>query len=235
MTGLAGRVGLVTHTDDALGRGIALELASAGAAVAWASEATANSGAPPVPESIAVRADLLVEAEAERLVDEAAAWRGRLDFAVHVAAQRGRGADAEPPLTSIAVEEFGRELDRALDGTFHACRAVLRRLVRQGAGELVVVVSPIAFSAPPGLGAWSAAQRGAAGLARSIIEEARPFGVRVQLVMADAAGPCAVEPRRVGEVVARLLALPRDVTLGETWIHPFQSRRRAGRARAARS
>lgn len=158
---LADRVAVVTGAARGIGRAIALRLAAEGASVVvndlhhmeqateTAAEITALGGG---RRGLAIAADISDRAAMERLFDEAWAAFGRLDIAVANAAFTIRR-----PVLDYTVEEFQRVLDVVQMGTFNTCQLAARRMVNQGRGGKIVVISsiqaekPFSNSAPYGM------------------------------------------------------------------------------------
>jgi glucose 1-dehydrogenase len=157
----ADRVAVVTGAARGIGRAIALRLAAEGASVVvndlhqmdlaaeTAAEITALGGG---RRGIAVAADIADRAAMERLYDEAWAAFGRLDIAVANAAFTIRR-----PVLDYTADEFRHVLDVVQMGTFNTCQLAARRMVEQGRGGKIVVISsiqaekPFANSAPYGM------------------------------------------------------------------------------------
>jgi 3-oxoacyl-[acyl-carrier protein] reductase len=106
MSELSGRVALVTGASRGIGRGIALELAAAGAAVAVNYRRDADAAEEVVAEvrsgggrAIAIQASVSEQADVDRLADEALAEFGVVDLLVANAGIASRGlsiADTDP-------------------------------------------------------------------------------------------------------------------------------------------
>jgi NAD(P)-dependent dehydrogenase (short-subunit alcohol dehydrogenase family) len=106
MSELSGRVALVTGASRGIGRGIALELAAAGAAVAVNYRRDADAAEEVVAEvrsgggrALAIQASVSEQADVDRLADEALAEFGVVDLLVANAGIASRGlsiADTDP-------------------------------------------------------------------------------------------------------------------------------------------
>jgi NAD(P)-dependent dehydrogenase (short-subunit alcohol dehydrogenase family) len=133
-----GRHALVTGAGRGLGRGAALVLADAGAAVTLvarsrdeledvAREIEARGGAAQVQV-----ADVRDEEQVERAVDAASP----IDILVTAAGLNRPAASAD-----YATADWDLLMDVNVRGTFLACRAVGRRLLERGASGRIVTVS----------------------------------------------------------------------------------------------
>jgi rhamnulose-1-phosphate aldolase/alcohol dehydrogenase len=182
---LAGQVALVTGGAGAIGEGVAKELARAGAQVLLVDvdeprlEATrARVGA----AAEAFRADVADEGDVRDAFRRAAELFGGVDVVVVNAGIARTGALAE-----LDLDDFRAAVDVNLTGAFLTLREGLTQLERQGSGGNVVIVSTKNVFAPGAeFGAYSASKAGAHQLGRVAALEAAAFGVRVNLVNADA-------------------------------------------------
>ena len=144
MTTLAGRVAVVTGAGRGIGRGIAEELAAAGAAVvvnyrrdeAAAAETVAAIKAARRP-ALAVQASLSELEGADALADAALAAFGFVDIIVHNAGIASRG--------NTVVDTDPAELQRLMmTHTFSAarlCQRLLPQMRERGRGHVVMISS----------------------------------------------------------------------------------------------
>src|SRR5262245_46508018 len=182
---LGGQVALVTGGAGAIGEGVARELAKAGAQVLLVDldeerlEATrARIGA----GCEAFKADVTDEAEVRDAFRHAAALFGGVDVVVVNAGIARAGA-----LADLDLDDFSAAVDVNLKGAFITLREALFHLrLQQTGGNVVVVSTKNVFAPGAEFGAYSASKAGAHQLARVAALEAAQFGVRVNLVNADA-------------------------------------------------
>jgi NAD(P)-dependent dehydrogenase (short-subunit alcohol dehydrogenase family) len=142
---LHGKVALVTGAARGIGRGIALTLAAEGARVAVnyvnnpdAAEAVVRNIRDHTGEAEAIRADVGVHADAERLVEATLERFGRIDILVNNAGIVSRQAILDVPL-----EEWDRVVRTNLYGCFHCSRLAGRHMVARGGGGKIVNISSI--------------------------------------------------------------------------------------------
>jgi 3-oxoacyl-[acyl-carrier protein] reductase len=179
---LAGRVALVTGGSRGIGRGIALELAAAGAGVivnyrrdeAAAQEVVAQAG----NGAIAVQASMSEQADVDRLADAALAAFGAVDILVANAGIASRGlavADTDPAeLTKVMATH-----------TFSAHRLVQRLLpgMRESERADVVVISSSELNKMKANGApYNMAKAALEALALTLANEEVANGVHVNVV-----------------------------------------------------
>jgi 3-oxoacyl-[acyl-carrier protein] reductase len=144
-------------------------LAESAAALAEAS----GSGVAP----LALPCDVTVEADVQRLFDEAQAAHGRVDVLVNNA---GLGGTAD--LVDMTDEQWSKVIDVTLNGTFRCTRAALRHMRGHGSGVVVNNASVLGWRAQPGQSHYAAAKAGVMALTRCAAMEAAAFGVRVNAV-----------------------------------------------------
>jgi NAD(P)-dependent dehydrogenase (short-subunit alcohol dehydrogenase family) len=173
---------LVTGGDGGLGAAMAEAFAAEGARVAihyHSGAATAEQMAEAFKakggDALTVDADVsdadAVEAMFARL-DEA--WDG-IDILVNNAGMDGAPAKA----WEIEIADWTRVIEVNLKGAFLCARQALKRMVRQRSGVIVNTSSVHEVIAWSGYSAYAASKAGLSMLARTLAQEAAPFGVRV--------------------------------------------------------
>jgi 3-oxoacyl-[acyl-carrier protein] reductase len=178
MSGLDGKVIIVTGASRGIGAAAAAALAKAGATVVLAArdgklaEAVARSiGAP----ASARTCDVSVYKAFEALVDETKARFGRLDALIN-------NAGVIEPIASIAESDpaaWARNIEINLTGAYHAIRAVLPGMLVAGGGTIVNVSSGAAIRPLEGWSAYCSAKAGLHMLTRAVALETAGKGIRV--------------------------------------------------------
>lgn len=142
---LQGKVALVTGGARGIGRGIALTLAREGARVAVnyvnssdAAEEVAREIREHGGDAEAIRADVGVYADSERLVSATLQRFGRIDILVNNA-----GIVSRQPILEVSLEEWDRVVRTNLYGCFHCSRLVGQHMVTRGGGGKIVNISSI--------------------------------------------------------------------------------------------
>lgn len=181
---LDGTRALVTGGSRGIGRAIVVDLARRGARVAFGFAAREDAaretvrlagevGAAPV----ALRADLTVGGEPERLVREAVSALGEIDLLVNNA---GIVDDATAP--AMSETQWRRVLELDLTAVFLLCKAVSRRMIRRRAGCIVNVGSVIGSRGGRGQANYAAAKGGLEALTRALAIDLAPRNIRVNCV-----------------------------------------------------
>lgn len=184
-TNLSRRVALVTGASLGIGRATAIALARAGAAVVVnyrSSEQAAQEVVGAITRSggkaIAACADVSDLAAVERLVDRAVQEFGRLDVAVANAAYSDRELFYEADIAG-----FRRTVDVTMWGAFHVLYASSRRLIRQGEGGVVTLVSsPHAFIPAPRAMAYNMSKAAIEHMAKTAAIELAQHRIRVNVI-----------------------------------------------------
>ena len=182
---LTGKVALVTGSTGDLGKRMVLRMARAGADVvvhdlpqveerakSLAAEAQALGR-----EALVVLANVADAQEAERLLGEAAAWKGKLDILVNNA-----GITRDDLLFRMTDEQWQEVIDVNLSGVFYCLRAAARIMGKQQFGSIVNVSSVSGMMGNRGQCNYAAAKAGVIGLTMSAARELASRGVRVNAI-----------------------------------------------------
>lgn len=228
MSGLAGRVALVTGGSGGIGAAVAAELAARGADVAISGRdprrmaRTAETVRRAGRRALAVPADLRRADEVDRLVDEVTTGVGVVDLLVAAAGVSGPPG-VPRPVVQTSLEEWSTVLDTNLRGLFLLCRRTVTTMP-SGGGDVVTIVSARAGTAgQPYAAAYSASKMAVAALAAELADDLSPRGIRVQAVFPDAVDTALLAgstvpgrrlaPARVADLVADLVTAPRTSTM----------------------
>ena len=135
---LKDRVAVVTGGADGIGRATALLLNDHGARVFVGDVKT-------VPETDALYAergiiqkpcDVRIEAEIQRLIDDAVGDAGRIDILVNNA-----GIGMVKQITEVTNDDWDRAIDTNLKGPFFGCKHAIRYMQESGGGAIVNTAS----------------------------------------------------------------------------------------------
>lgn len=184
MTGLKGRVALVTGSSGAIGGAIARRLGAAGARVAChfnGSEARAEAVADSVrgggSESFTVRADVTQSQDVDAMVKQVLDRWGSVDILVNNA-----GITRDTLLVRLEEADWDAVLATNLKSAYLCCRAVSRSMMRQRYGRIVNVGSVVGLAGNAGQANYAAAKAGMIGLTRSVARELASRGVTANVV-----------------------------------------------------
>lgn len=185
---LAGDVAIVTGGASGIGEAIVRAFAREGAKVVVADvgeQAAQRLAASFDGQVAAVRADLGVPGEAERMVQEAVAAFGKATILVHAAAPANRHG----PMLEMAPDVWMNVIQVILNGGYLAARAFTEQVLRQDAasgttigGRIVNIVSTVVHSPRVDASAYCTAKTGLVALTRSLALELGQYGIRVTAV-----------------------------------------------------
>jgi sorbose reductase len=181
----SGKTALVTGAGRGLGRAFALGLAGEGADVA-VTDIDAVTAARTAEEvrglgrkALAIRADAASPADAAAMVAEVIAAWGKLDVAVNNA---GISLPIKEAL-AITEEEWDRQMDLTLRGTFFCAQAEARAMIPRRSGRIVNIASicgTIVWPEPQAV--YSTSKAGVIHLTRCLAAEWAPHGIGVNCV-----------------------------------------------------
>jgi len=192
MTGLGGKVALVTGGGSGLGEAIGKALAKHGAKVVLsdinlkaaervAGEITGTGGT-----ASAIYQDTAQPDQSEKIVSFAVSTYGALHYAVNNAGIGGAAA----PAGETDLTEWQRVIDINLNGVLYGMRHQIPAMLKAGARECAIVnmASIHGTVAAIGNGAYTAAKHGVVGLTKNAAAEYGPQGLRINCV-----GPAYIE------------------------------------------
>jgi 3-oxoacyl-[acyl-carrier protein] reductase len=125
-------------------------------------------------ESLAVVADVRVQAQVEQLVEAALATFGQLDVLVTSA-----GIGLRKPLVETTLDEWDALHETLLKGTFLTIQAVLPVMIEQQRGNIITLAAPLEKINVPGFSVYCAAKYGVEGLTIALAKETRRYGINV--------------------------------------------------------
>ena len=180
-----GKVCLVTGSGRNLGRAGVLELARRGADVVVnartnreEAEAVAREAESLGVRALALLADVGIEEQVNRMVDEVLTQFGRVDVLINNA---GSGR-LRTTLRDISTTEWRQVLAVNLDGPFFCAKACVPSMISNGGGRIVNVSGGTAWTGAHGPHT-SASKMGALGLTRALAVELGPYNILVNHVV----------------------------------------------------
>jgi len=177
MTGVEGKVVLLTGGTMGIGAALADAFREAGAHLVVASRHVADTVE--TTDTTGIRADVAVAPDRERLVAEVVARHGRIDVLVNNAGYAQSGPAEHEPLDGIA-----RTVGTNLVGAMHLCQLVAGHMATAGGGSIVNVaaVSALAVVDRYGLASYTASKAGLVALTKELAYQWGPRGIRVNAV-----------------------------------------------------
>jgi NAD(P)-dependent dehydrogenase (short-subunit alcohol dehydrogenase family) len=182
---LSGRSALVTGATGALGAAASRGLAGAGASVTLAGAGTEKlealraelSSTGVGVELVGRRPDTADDTEA--MVDAAVRAHGRLDLVVAAA-----GFNKVAPTVDMPVEQWEAVMDANVRGSWLTCQAAGRRMIEQGQGGKIVLISSVRgrHGLPAGYSAYCPSKAAVDGLCRALAWEWGPQGINVNAI-----------------------------------------------------
>jgi NAD(P)-dependent dehydrogenase (short-subunit alcohol dehydrogenase family) len=180
---VSGKIALVTGAARGLGRAIALALAEAGADVALglrdvsrdsgvAAEVAAR-GRRPLP----LQMDMMQPEEIRRAVDHTFRHFGRLDILVNNA-----GIAPDNLAENVTEDDYDRTVGINLKGTFFACQAAARIMIRQKSGCIINMSSQAGFAALPTESVYCMTKAGISHLTKCLAVEWGKYNININAV-----------------------------------------------------
>jgi NAD(P)-dependent dehydrogenase (short-subunit alcohol dehydrogenase family) len=192
--GIEGQRIVVTAGAAGIGRAIADLLIGQGARVhiCDVDESALADFSAAHPEAGALRADVAVEADVDRLFETAAAQLGGLDALVNnagISGPTGRIEDLDPA-------DWRRCIDVDLTGSFLCARRAVPLLKASGGGAIVNMSSVAGKYGYPFRTPYASAKYGVIGLTETLAKELGPANIRVNAIQ-----PGLVEGPRIEAVI----------------------------------
>jgi len=177
------KVTIVTGASSGIGEAIACRFADAGSTVVVSARRqeklkqvvdriVAAGG-----QAISSAVDVTDYAQVKSLVDTIQRDLGRIDILVNNA-----GHAVAKPVQESTPEEMDAQIDANLKGVCYGCHAVLPHMVQQKDGHIINIGSICSRNHYPGYAAYVAAKFGVLGFSRSLYEEVRRHGIRVNVL-----------------------------------------------------
>jgi glucose 1-dehydrogenase len=182
---LSGKVAVVTGASLGIGRSTAIALGNAGARVVVNYRSHTDQADEVVSairaagaDAVAFQGDVADFSAMQKLVSTAVQRFGRLDIAVSNAAYSDR-----EPFYEADLVNFRRTVDVTMWGAFHLMRAATERLIQQGEGGAIVLVSsPHAFIPAPRAMAYNMSKAAIEHMARTAAIEVAEFRIRINVI-----------------------------------------------------
>lgn len=188
---LDGKTVVMVGCSPLINGGIAVGMAAEGARVvcvdvalplaeACAREIRQNRG-----EAIPIAADATQEMQVQSAVAAAVRAFGGIDILVN-----GAVVQVRKGIRELALEDFRRQIDVMLTGTFLFTKHVAESMIAQGRkGNIISILSTEAHQGNPGNIGYGTGKGGIMNFTRSVAMELAPFGIRVNTLTPTATDP----------------------------------------------
>jgi 3-oxoacyl-[acyl-carrier protein] reductase len=177
------KVAVVTGASRGIGRSISLALAAGGARVVAfdldldETEKVAEEIRTLGVDSLAVKGNVTIAADAERMIDVAVEKFGRVDILVNNA-----GITRDGLLLRMKDEEWDAVLNVNLKGAFLCSRAAAKVMMKQRYGRIINIASVVGQMGNAGQANYCASKAGLMGLTKSNARELAKRNVTVNAV-----------------------------------------------------
>jgi 3-oxoacyl-[acyl-carrier protein] reductase len=182
MFDLTGKIAIVTGASRGIGRGIASRLAAQGAMVI--ATARGDNAASTVAEISAAggtsemaSVDVTDTAAVDALVNGVVARHGRIDIFVNNA-----GIAKDQLALRLKREDWDAVIATNLTAAFTCSQAVLRPMIKQRSGRIIMISSVVAQSGNAGQANYAASKAGLIGFAKSIAREVASRNITVNAI-----------------------------------------------------
>ena len=195
---LEGKVAIITGGGYGIGKEIALIYAHAGAKLVLTArtpgplEETCAAVEKLGAKAVAVRTDVAKEGDCVRMVEAAINAFGRIDILVNNAGIAGPTKRS----TEMSLAEWQEVLDINLTGAWLASRAAIPVMVKQKAGNILMISSGAGRRGYPFRSPYAASKWAMIGLTQTLAGEWGAEGIRVNCIC-----PGAVEGDRIERVI----------------------------------
>ena len=181
---LADKVAIITGGGSGIGRATALLFAKEGAKVVVAdcsvegAEETVRLIQGFNGDALAVRVDVPIETEVERMVQTTVSQYGKLDILFNNAGV----AIPRCPVHELPLEEWQRVISINLTGVFLGAKYGIREMLKIGGGVIINTASIAGVIGLPNIAAYGASKGGVVNLTRQLAIECAPNNIRVNCI-----------------------------------------------------
>jgi NAD(P)-dependent dehydrogenase (short-subunit alcohol dehydrogenase family) len=191
---LKDKVAVITGASRGLGRALAVAFASEGALISICSRSNdifyiADQIKSSCSKCHVGKVDVSDYEAVKEFIEEVHKRFGRIDILVNNAGILG----VRTTIVDYPIDEWRKVIDVNLNGVFYVTREVLRYMIPQGNGSIIMVSSSVGRVGRARWGAYSVSKFGVEGLTQILADELKAYGIRVNSVNP---GPIATEMRK---------------------------------------
>lgn len=240
---LAGKVALVTGASSGIGEAAAVALAAAGATVALAARRADRLAAlvqrieAAGGTALALAADMAVEEQAVRAVEDTVARFGRIDILINSAGIMQAGG-----IEGADLAEYRRVIEINLMGTVYTSQAAVPHMLKQGGGDIITISSLAGRKGGAQTNSYSASKHAVNAMTDAMRQELGNRNIRVSILMPGATRTevaegisdpnwrqaiashvgkdGAVDPSETAQALIFMLTMPRHVNISEIIVRP---------------
>lgn len=182
--GLQGKSVVITGASSGMGKAAALAFAREGARLVLAArredegEGVVHAARALGAQAVFVRADVTVEEDIRRVIDEAVTRYGRVDIAFNNAGTEGLAA----PLGEQTTNNYDLVMNTNVKSVFLSMKFEIQAMLGTGGGVIVNNASMGAFIGFQNLAPYIASKHAVLGLTRTAALEYFPRGIRINAV-----------------------------------------------------
>jgi 3-oxoacyl-[acyl-carrier protein] reductase len=197
MSGLEGKVAIVTGAGRGIGRAVSISLAKAGCRVVLAArtreqiEAVRKEILSQGGDALAVPGDLTVDEDIQRLVEESKAKWGAVDILINNA-----GWGKRAPVVGASLTDWDQTFRLNLRAPMILAKALLPNMIAKGEGAVVNIGSVSGKTGEANGAAYSASKFGLIGFTQSLYEEVREHGIKVAVILPGFVDTPLIPPNR---------------------------------------
>ncbi|MFN4082617.1 MAG: 3-oxoacyl-[acyl-carrier-protein] reductase [Bacteroidia bacterium] len=181
---LQGKTILITGATRGIGKGIATQLAKAGANIAFSFASSIDKAKLFEEELIALgikakgyQSNAAVFEEAEKLVDEVLKDFGNLDVLVNNA-----GITRDTLLMRMSEQQWDEVLDTNLKSAFALTKAAMKPMMKAKSGSIINITSVVGITGNAGQANYAASKAGMIGLTKSVAKELGSRNIRCNAI-----------------------------------------------------